>query len=208
MVGVPSSFYAYRFSPSKRYDVYQSVTEPKAHFMMPFKNQTGSDIEGGVFIGGTNYKLPLRPKYNWELVEDTRGYEDLSLMYDNINMMSNLQIIYNLITGVNLLMLFVRFLLLLKFQPVQAIITKTFERSTVDIFIFLVVYMIFMAIAAVLGTRCLVTPSSACRRYREAFELLFLLLIGQTRSRNLCGRDCLETSLICSFVFSCAVSSQ
>jgi hypothetical protein len=78
------ALHAYRFSPSKRYDVYQSVTEPKAHFMMPFKNQTGNDIEGGVFIDGTNYKLPLRPKYNWELVEDTRGYEDLSLMYDNI----------------------------------------------------------------------------------------------------------------------------
>ena len=174
------ALYAYRFSPSKRYDVYQSVTEPKAHFMMPFKNQTGNDIEGGVFIDGTNYKLPLRPKYNWELVEDTRGYEDLSLMYDNINMMSNLQIIYNLITGVNLLMLFVRFLLLLKFQPRLAIITKTFERSTVDIFHFLVVYMIFMAIAAVLGNTMFGHSIECVSSIPRAFELLFLLLIGAT----------------------------
>ena len=174
------ALYAYRFSPSKRYDVYQSVTEPKAHFMMPFKNQTGNDIEGGVFIDGTNYKLPLRPKYNWELVEDTRGYEDLSLMYDKINMMSNLQIIYNLITGVNLLMLFVRFLLLLKFQPRLAIITKTFERSTVDIFHFLVVYMIFMAIAAVLGNTMFGHSIECVSSIPRAFELLFLLLIGAT----------------------------
>ncbi len=174
------ALYAYRFSPSKRYDVYQSVTEPKAHFMMPFKNQTGNDIEGGVFIDGTNYKLPLRPKYNWELVEDTRGYEDLSLMYDEIDMMSNLQIIYNLIIGVNLLMLFVRFLLLLKFQPRLAIITKTFERSTVDIFHFLVVYMIFMAIAAVLGNTMFGHSIECVSSIPRAFELLFLLLIGAT----------------------------
>jgi len=174
------ALYAYRFSPSKRYDVYQSVTEPKAHFMMPFKNQTGNDIEGGVFINGTNYKLPSRPKYNWELAEDARGYEDLSLMYEEINMMSNLQIFYNLITGVNLLMLFVRFLLLLKFQPRLAIITKTFERSTVDIIHFLVVYMIFMAMAAVLGNTMFGHYIECVSSIPSAFELLFLLLIGAT----------------------------
>jgi hypothetical protein len=174
------ALYAYRFSPSKRYDVYQIVTEPKAHFMMPFKNQTGNDIEGGVFINGTSYKLPSRPKYNWELAEDTRGYEDLSLMYEEINTMSNLQITYNLITGINLLMLFVRFLLLLKFQPRLAIITKTFERSTVDILHFLVVYIIFMAMAAVLGNTMFGHSIECVSSVPSAFELLFLLLIGAT----------------------------
>ena len=58
--------------------------------MMPFKNQTGNDVEGGVFIDGTNYKVPSRPKYNWELAEDTRGYEDLSLMYEEISTMIHL----------------------------------------------------------------------------------------------------------------------
>ena len=174
------ALYAYIFSPSKRYDVYQIVTEPKAHFMMPFKNQTGNDIEGGVFINGTSYKLPSRPKYNWELTEDTRGYEDLSLMYEEINTMSNLQITYNLITGINLLMLFVRFLLLLKFQPRLAIITKTFERSTVDILHFLVVYIIFMAMAAVLGNTMFGHSIECVSSVPSAFELLFLLLIGAT----------------------------
>ena len=174
------ALYVYRFSPSKRYDVYQSVTEPKAHFMMPFKNQTGNDIEGGVFIDGTNYKVPSRPKYNWELAEDTHGYEDLLLMYEEINMMSNLQITYNLITGINLMLLFVRFLLLLKFQPRLAIITKTFERSTIDIFHFLFVYMIFMAIAAVLGNTMFGHSIECVSSIPRAFELLFLLLIGAT----------------------------
>ena len=174
------ALYAYRFSPSKRYDVYQSVTEPKAHFMMPFKNQTGNDIEGGVFIDGSNYKVPSRPKYNWELAEDTHGYEDLLLMYEEINMMSNLQITYNLITGINLMLLFVRFLLLLKFQPRLAIITKTFERSTIDIFHFLFVYMIFMAMAAVLGNTMFGHSIECVSSIPRAFELLFLLLIGAT----------------------------
>jgi len=174
------ALYAYRFSPSKRYDVYQSITEPKAHFMMPFKNQTGNDIEGGVFIDGTNYKVPSRPKYNWELAEDTHGYEDLLLMYEEINMMSNLQITYNLITGINLMLLFVRFLLLLKFQPRLAIITKTFERSTIDIFHFLFVYMIFMAMAAVLGNTMFGHSIECVSSIPRAFELLFLLLIGAT----------------------------
>jgi hypothetical protein len=160
--------------------VYQIVTEPKAHFMMPFKNQTGNDIEGGIFINGTSYKLPSRPKYNWELAEDTRGYEDLSLMYEEINTMSNIQITYNLITGINLLMLFVRFLLLLKFQPRLAIITKTFERSTVDILHFLVVYTIFMVMAAVLGNTMFGHSIECVSSVPSAFELLFLLLIGAT----------------------------
>ena len=174
------ALYAYRFSPSKRYDVYQSVTEPAAHFMMPFKNQTGNDIQGGVYINGTKYTMPSRAKYNWELSEDTRGYENLTDMYDEINVMSNLQITYNLITGVNLLLLFVRFLLLLKFQPRLAIITKTFERSSVDIAHFLVVYLIFMVIAAVLGNTMFGHSIECVSSIESAFELLFLLLIGAT----------------------------
>ena len=145
----------------------------KSTFYDAFQEPDWERHRRGVFINGTSYKLPSRPKYNWELAEDTRGYEDLSLMYEEINTMSNLQITYNLITGINLLMLFVRFLLLLKFQPRLAIITKTFERSTVDILHFLVVYIIFMAMAAVLGNTMFGHSIECVSSVPSAFELLF-----------------------------------
>ena len=134
------ALYAYRFSPSKRYDIYHSVSAPSAHFMMPFKNQTGNDLIGGIFVNGTNYEVPKRPKYGWELPEDDRGYVNLIKLYHEIDIMTTLSVAYNLITGINLLLLFIRFLLLLKFQPRLAIITHTLERASLDVFHFLFVF--------------------------------------------------------------------
>jgi len=174
------ALYAYRFSPSKRYDIYYSVSAPSAHFMMPFKNQTGNDLAGGSFVNGTDYKVPIRPKYGWELPEDDRGYTSLIKMYNEIDVMSTLSVLYNLITGVNLLMLFIRFLLLLKFQPRLAIITRTLERASVDVFHFLFMFSILLMMASILGNTMFGASVEGVSSVPMAFELLFLLLIGAT----------------------------
>ena len=66
--------------------------------MMPFKNQTGNDLIGGIFVNGTNYEVPKRPKYGWELPEDDR-YVNLIKMYHEIDIMTTLSVAYNLIMG-------------------------------------------------------------------------------------------------------------
>ena len=174
------ALYAYRFSPSKRYDIYHSVSAPSAHFMMPFKNQTGNDLIGGIFVNGTNYEVPKRPKYGWELPEDDRGYVNLIKMYHEIDIMTTLSVAYNLITGINLLLLFIRFLLLLKFQPRLAIITHTLERASLDVFHFLFVFFALLAMASVLGNTMFGASIESVSSIPMAFELLFLLLIGAT----------------------------
>ena len=141
-------FHAYRFAPSRRYDIYNSVSEPSARYTLPFKNQEGNDLFGGTLVNGTVYKVPQRPQYAWELPEDDSGYVSLIKMYENIDAMRTLSVAYNLITGINLLIMFVRFLLLLKFQPRLAIITRTLERASVDVFHFLFMYFVLMIMAS------------------------------------------------------------
>ncbi|CAL6334797.1 unnamed protein product [Bathycoccus prasinos] len=174
------ALYAYKFSPLKRYDIYQSVSAPTAHFMMPFKDQTGNDLIGGIFVNGTNYEVPKRPKYDWELPEDDRGYVNLVKLYHDLDTMTMLSVAYNLIIGINLLLLFVRFLLLLKFQPRLGIITKTLERASLDVIHFLMIYFILLAMAAVLGHTIFGASIECVSSVTRAFELLFLLLIGAT----------------------------
>ena len=173
-------FHAYRFAPSRRYDIYNSVSEPSAHYTMPFKNQEGNDLFGGTFVNGTVYKVPQRPQYAWELPEDDSGYVSLIKMYENIDAMRILSVAYNLITGINLLIMFVRFLLLLKFQPRLAIITRTLERASVDVFHFLFMYFVLMIMASVLGNTMFGHSIECVSSVPSAFELLFLLLIGAT----------------------------
>ena len=173
-------FHAYRFAPSRRYDIYNSVSEPSAHYTMPFKNQEGNDLFGGTFVNGTVYKVPQRPQYAWELPEDDSGYVSLIKMYENIDAMRILSVAYNLITGINLLIMFVRFLLLLKFQPRLAIITRTLERASVDVFHFLFMYFVLMIMASVLGNTMFGHSIECVSSIPSAFELLFLLLIGAT----------------------------
>ena len=72
-------------------------------------------------------------------------------MYRDLDIMTTLSVTDSSITGINLILLFVRFLLLLKFQPRLAIITKTLERASVDVAHFLMIYFVLLAIAAVLG---------------------------------------------------------
>ena len=131
-------------------------------------------------MNGTNYEVPKRPKYGWELPEDDRGYVNLIKMYHEIDIMTTLSVAYNLITGINLLLLFIRFLLLLKFQPRLAIITHTLERASLDVFHFLFVFFALLAMASVLGNTMFGASIESVSSIPMAFELLFLLLIGAT----------------------------
>ena len=171
--------YAYRFSPSKRYDVYHSVGEPSANFLLPFKDRTGNEISYGGVING-RYRVPKTPRHGWELPEDDSGYVALLKMYRDLDIMTTLSVTYSSITGINLILLFVRFLLLLKFQPRLAIITKTLERASVDVAHFLMIYFVLLAIAAVLGNAMFGASVECVSSVPRAFELLFLLLIGAT----------------------------
>ena len=171
--------YAYRFSPSLRYDVYNSVGEPNSNFLLPFKDQTGNEISNGGVVNGT-YRVPETPRYGWELPEDDSGYVSLLEMYQDLDIMTTLSVTYNTITGIVLILLFIRFLLLLKFQPRLAIITKVLERASVDVAHFLMIYFVLLAMAATLGNAMFGASIECVSSVPRAFELLFLLLIGAT----------------------------
>jgi len=195
--------YAYRFSPSLRYDVYNSVGEPNSNFLLPFKDQTGNEISNGGVVNGT-YRVPETPRYGWELPEDDSGYVSLLEMYQDLDIMTTLSVTYNTITGIVLILLFIRFLLLLKFQPRLAIITKVLERASVDVAHFLMIYFVLLAMAATLGNAMFGASIECVSSVPRAFELLFLCSLERRLLRSLIQRDKLEMQWIHSSWFSTA----
>jgi len=125
--------YAFKFAPSKRYEVYYTTAQPQGNFLLPAKNRTlNSRTAGGLDENGT-YSVPKEVFNPWELPDNPVGYEGLTDIVSQIDLMANLLVLYGFLQGINLLLLMARVMKLLKFQPRLAIVTNTVASSALDL---------------------------------------------------------------------------
>jgi hypothetical protein len=141
--------YAFKFSPAKRYEVYHAAAQPTGNFLLPAKNNTLNAFKVGGLDENSTYTVPRKPYMPWQLPEDTTGYHGLTEIVDEIDTMSHLMVTYGFLQGINLLLLLVRMMKMLKFQPRLAIVTNTLVGASLDLAHLGVIFGVFTVMTAV-----------------------------------------------------------
>ncbi|GIM14788.1 hypothetical protein Vretimale_17596, partial [Volvox reticuliferus] len=141
MAGALAVLFMYSISqeaPSqRRYDVYDSISAAPARFFMLRRSTTG--------LNATAIPKPGDP-LRWKLPEDTSGLEGVASVYDKVQKMRNTWMLYNLLQGLVLMLLIMRLVHRLSFQPRLSIISGTLARMIPDLagFVLVLVTILLM----------------------------------------------------------------
>lgn len=186
--------YALKFSPAKRYEVYYTTAQPQGNFLLPAKDRAlNARVVGGLNANDT-YTTPKKPYRPWELPDDSSGYEALTGIVDEINTMSNTLVFYGFLQGVNLLLLLVRVMKMLKFQPRLAIVTNTVSGAWLDLAHFGFIFIIYLSMMAVVAHIQFGSNVEETSTMLESFILVFIMLLGGSS-----GTEFLQPNAVKSF---------
>ncbi|EFJ43198.1 hypothetical protein VOLCADRAFT_96666 [Volvox carteri f. nagariensis] len=124
-----------------RYDVYDSLSGAPAHIFMLRRLTAGRD----------NATLPAPgDPLRWTLPEDTSGLEGVAILYDKVLHMRDMWMLYNFFQGLVLVLLIMRLVHRLSFQPRLSIISGTLARMVPDLAGFVLVLVIILVMFAMM----------------------------------------------------------
>ena len=177
--------HAFRFSPSKRYEVYYETAQPQGNFFLPAKDRTLNARNLGGVDENNTYTVPRKPYMRWELPEDSTGYDDLTQIVDQVDVMSNWMVVYGFLQGVSLLMLIMRLVKMLKFQPRLAIVANTISGASLDLAHFGIIFITFLMATAVVAHIQYGHNVEGFSTVLESVTLILIIVLGGDSGKDL-----------------------
>ncbi|GFR51054.1 hypothetical protein Agub_g13376 [Astrephomene gubernaculifera] len=130
-----------------RYDVYDAPKFAQTRFFMLRRNNATSTVTNSTTDPSSATPGP-GDAFRWAVPEDPSGLQQVAGMHDGINAMRELWALYNTLQGIVMVLLIMRWVHHLSFQPHLSVIAGTLARMLPDLATFVVTMIIVLVMFA------------------------------------------------------------